>query len=226
MGSTPPSIVSDKTERGSGAARTLAFPTKECRYAYKIVQSRRKRISMSTTSCGVVQQKSSYKLQAATNKERSGRKPYNFQSAASIKLAAMPRALLAFDTGTGKSKIALDALRIARTSKAVIVCKVALITHWVRECKAENFTPFSYHGPARSISEFIAADTGVLIVSFNTLAEDINKIRDRLPYLPIIIDEAHLLVSAQAKRTWSVWKLRKSKAWLLTATPIMNGAEE
>ncbi|MDA8336471.1 MAG: DEAD/DEAH box helicase [Peptococcaceae bacterium] len=152
------------------------------------------------------------------------REPLPFQIEAINQLAGMRQALLAYDMGLGKTKIVLDALAAASERKALVVCKAALLSHWKQECSLEGMVPYVYHGPGReqALVDFVRAGEGILLTSFNIVGLERDLLPGRLSWLPVVVDEAHLLVNARSQMTWGIWRLKKTRVWLVTGTPIMN----
>jgi len=156
------------------------------------------------------------------------RKPFPFQIEGIQWLSQKRYALLAYDMGLGKTKIVIDALRTAEEYKAIVVCKASLISHWKKEAGIENIPVFSYTGSKRQIvlDRFLQADSGILLLSFNICGTERDALPAKLPYLPVIVDEAHLLTKATSQMTWGIWRLKKKMVWLVTGTPIMNSVED
>jgi len=156
------------------------------------------------------------------------RPPLPFQVEPIAWLSQQKSALLAYGMGLGKTKISLDALHVSGEKKAVVVCKAALISHWEREVKLEVMTPYAYAGADRkeTLKRFIQASEGILILSFDICGAEQDRLPDQLPALPLIVDEAHLSCRASSRRTWGLWRLKKSRVWLLTGTELMNRLED
>jgi len=72
--------------------------------------------------------------------------PYPFQIEAIEWLSQRRYALLAYDMGLGKTKIVLEALKKSGESKAIVICKASLISHWKKEAGLENISVFPYTG--------------------------------------------------------------------------------
>lgn len=169
---------------------------------------------------------------------KTGRTPKPYQTEASQQLASLSHALLAFTMGTGKTKIALNALTMRGVTHAVIVVKASLISHWKNESELEGHSPFVYHGSKKdkALEDFKTASNGVLLISFEGLVKNKDLIRKvimaivygrKIP-MSLIIDESHLLVNPRSNRIWSVWGISRlfTSIWLLTGTPIVNDVED
>jgi len=156
------------------------------------------------------------------------REPFPFQIEAINWLSDRKYALLAYDMGLGKTKIILDALKKSGEKKALVVCKASLISHWKKEAGMENIPAFSYTGNKRNntLNNFLQSDSGILLLSFQICGKERETLPAKFPVLPVIVDEAHLLTKATSQMTWGIWKLKKSRVWLVTGTPIMNRVED
>ena len=180
-------------------------------------------------------------------------KPYQIQ--ASNQLSLMPYALLNYPMGTGKTKIALDALSLTLISHAIVITKASLLSHWEHEVILEGLQPFIYAGNKREtiLESFLESDNGILISSFHpskvseivhrlqfdklkhamkrkNQAEDGTNSQPTTSHLPshLIIDESHILANPYNQTTHEIWKLANyfNSIWLMTGTPIQNAIED
>ncbi|ATY85833.1 hypothetical protein CVV65_13595 [Kyrpidia spormannii] len=164
--------------------------------------------------------------------QNKNRPPMEHQKIAIETLRKMKFALLAYDMGLGKTKILINSVQLLPVPKAIVVTKAALLSHWKNECDVENISAWvvrgtKSNGSVSSISEFNECHSGILLMSFETitaLVETVNRILAKP--VQLIVDESHLITNPRAKRTWTLWKLRKSGVWLSTGTPIMNDVED
>lgn len=172
-------------------------------------------------------------------------KPYQIQ--ASNQLSSMPYALLNYPMGTGKTKIALDALSLTSHSHSIVVTKASLLSHWENEISLEGMQPFIYAGNKREsiLQSFLTSDNGILVTSFHPskVSEIVNTLQfAKLKFLPkkgqpvlpihlpahLIIDESHILANTYSKTTQAILKLSHyvKSIWLVTGTPIQNAIED
>lgn len=167
------------------------------------------------------------------------------------KLARMQNFLLADDMGLGKSLQALTvaAIDVVRkwAEKIIIVAPVSLKGNWADEI--EKFTTFPYMvlgqeivpGPpghpdrikkmtpverSNQLSAF-ANDTGprILIVNYEQVAPHLSELND-IDFDICIYDEAHFIKNYKSKRTKACLKLRGTRHFLLTGTPLLNHVNE
>jgi SWI/SNF-related matrix-associated actin-dependent regulator 1 of chromatin subfamily A len=134
-------------------------------------------------------------------------------------------ALLADEMGLGKSAQVIRASDLAGLSRILILCPAALRVNWEREFKKFSPTPrkfkLIYSGKdtwdedASIICSYDLASHAPPDASFDAL----------------VLDEAHFLKSAKAKRTVSILgkggiARRCKRIWALTGTPMPNNASE
>jgi len=150
---------------------------------------------------------------------------YNFQKDGILKLLSNNRLILSYDTGLGKTIMAIYALSylINRTTDKrdiLIVAPKQILNQWKME--------FSQHLP--SVSVKIYGEDGfnearVKIISYARLRLSIKDFSDK-SYLAIVFDEANYVKSIRTKQTKAANILTARYKWLLTATPIKNSPIE
>lgn len=140
-----------------------------------------------------------------------------------------PKQLLAWGTGTGKTKAAL-ALAIKNCKSILIVCPKGLKTNWMRELQSETtheaineknkgkrFEDFSHRYTEGSVT--------FTIVSKEEFRRDWDKYK---AYEGVIIDEAHTFAGMQSQMHRAMCgymlKHKVQYRWLLTATPFLRNA--
>lgn len=114
-------------------------------------------------------------------------------------------ALLALDTGLGKSFLSLELAKVKNKAPVLIICPKALTQNWEREVKHADF------------------DLRYTIITKETFRRD----WDKLPfYATVITDEAHYFSSLTSQMAKSLAKYFKKwntqYRYLLTATPYMS----
>lgn len=127
---------------------------------------------------------------------------------------------------TGKTPTTLLAVK-DRMNKGVIVCPAGLKLNWSREAQAwigKSSTVISgtKKKRVRSYQTFRDADSGLLILSYETLRADIADMDFEFDVL--IVDEAHRLRNYKTKQSKAVYDLgKKAKhVFALTGTPAVN----
>lgn len=127
---------------------------------------------------------------------------------------------------TGKTPTTLLAVK-DRMNKGVIVCPAGLKLNWSREAqlwirKSSTVISGTKKKRVRSYQTFRDADSGLLILSYETLRADIAEMDFEFDVL--IVDEAHRLRNYQTKQSKAVYELgKKAKhVFALTGTPAVN----
>lgn len=159
-----------------------------------------------------------------------GKRMFDFQRAGVAYAYARRRTLLADPMGLGKTVQAVGLMNAMQPHERVlVVCPAALRLNWLREIRA-----WDVYGRSVVIAEDrIPADANVVIVNYDRL----DKFKSALPEMRFglaVLDEAHYLKSAKAKRTQLVFGGGKDKPsiitaerWLsLTGTPMLNRPAE
>lgn len=168
------------------------------------------------------------------------------------KLATMRNFLLADDMGLGKSLQALTVaaidVKLGRASRILVVAPVSLKGNWADEI--EKFTTFQYTvlgqeiapakefghpdvikklGPverAKQIEMFREVEgPKILIVNYEQVEPHLGDL-NHMGFDIIIYDEAHYMKNYKSKRTKACLKLRGTRHFLLTGTPLLNQVNE
>jgi len=150
---------------------------------------------------------------------------YDFQKDGILKLLNNNRFILSYDTGLGKTIMAIYAISylINRTTDKrdiLIVAPKQILNQWKME--------FLQHLP--SVSVKIYGEDGfnearVKIISYARLRLSIKDFSDK-PYLAVVFDEANYIKNIKAVQTKAANALTARYKWLLTATPIKNSPFE
>jgi len=142
--------------------------------------------------------------------------------------------ILADDMGLGKTVQAITALargfHDAKFKRALIVVPNHLVFNWIKEFS--NWAPNINVGPcvpSKSINEDAWM---VCINSLQIIVTSYEKIKSLPEYIKefkfdvIVADEAQRVKNSSSDITDSFAKLRSSKTWLLTGTPIENSKND
>lgn len=144
--------------------------------------------------------------------------------------------LLADEMGLGKSIQALTVFAVdvfkGRARRAIIVCPVTLKDNWANEI--EKFTRFGYRvleGTPKRRAEILEefqlylGVPSILIVNYEQVVTHLDKFNE-IGFEVAIFDEAHFIKNGEAKRTKACLELSTNRNYLLTATPILNQADD
>ena len=155
----------------------------------------------------------------------SHRPPLEHRKIAIEKLAGSKRFILADDMGLGKTTSTIIAALETGVKKILIICPASLKINWQREIL--NYTNRSvFIGEGKNFSQ----DQDFVIVNYDILknfhdTKDTSKSQIlNSNFELVIIDEAHYVQNAQARRTKLINHfVKKIKyVWLLTGTPMTS----
>ena len=145
------------------------------------------------------------------------------------------RLLLADDMGLGKTVQAIAALRILHAQGAISSCLVAapasVLDQWRREIDkwAPELSAIIIRGPVSDRAWQWAARVDVTLVSYDTLRADFGgrapaAVRTKR-WDVVVADEAQRIKNRNDTSD-TLKKLRRTRSWALTGTPIENHEEE
>lgn len=150
-------------------------------------------------------------------------KPFKHQESISKTMAwcyLQGRGLGVFaETGTGKTKAAIDAIMRVAPTKVLIVVPPPLIFVWQNEAAKHGMSLTVVHGPKRSVPRH--DESGIWITSYQTLVNDIERWKGNELGM-VVVDESQCVKNPSADRTKAVAALRCKCKFLLTGTPYGN----
>lgn len=163
----------------------------------------------------------------------SHRPPMDHQKTAVEKLMANDRFILADDMGVGKSTSATLALIESNVEKCLIICPASLKINWMRELQMYTDKKICIvEGKVWDENADIHIMNYDIIKNYHFLEEvDENKnmikkesLLENQNYGLVLIDEAHYLSNANAKRTklMNDFLDKVPIVWLLTGTPMTS----
>jgi SNF2 family DNA or RNA helicase len=158
--------------------------------------------------------------------------PYQLEGVAFL----MPRhaALLADEMGLGKTIMTILALRLLLQAglvrRALLVCPKPLVFNWCRELHAwAEDLPFEVIGGpfmARRAAWQISS-APLKIVNYEVLTRDAELVdSDDVRFDLVVLDEAQRIKNRESKTAQAARRLRRSRSWALTGTPIENRPED
>jgi SNF2 family DNA or RNA helicase len=136
--------------------------------------------------------------------------------------------LLADDMGLGKTLQAIGVLVLWKeegrlSSPCLVVVPASLITNWLRELV--RFAPalkvHTHHGTGRRLDP--GAD--VVLTTYETVVRDVAGWA-QTPFSLMILDEAHGLKNAAAKRSLAIRRVQRNAILALSGTPVENRLED
>lgn len=136
-------------------------------------------------------------------------------------------ACLADDMGLGKTLQTICFLarqwELNPEAKSIVICPASLLHNWEQEMN--KYLPSRktcvYRGPTRDFEGFWAGDQDLLVASYNTVRQDIEKLSTHI-WQVAIIDESHNIKNTAASITKSVGMIRAMHKIALSGTPVMN----
>lgn len=145
------------------------------------------------------------------------------------------RAALFYDPGLGKSKIAVDLIRLLRhlnlNMQALVLGPKVTIANWGREIDRHSGHRLKWSaitGKRREREDGIRriADEGadVVLATYDTARNLGDLIVSKLPYQILICDEAHLVKSWDSDRTRATWEIaqKASRRVNMTGSPTQG----
>jgi len=155
----------------------------------------------------------------------SHRPPLTHQKESIQKLVENKKFILADDMGLGKTTSTIIAALETGAKKILIVCPATLKINWKREI--ENYTDRSiFIAESKSFStehDFVIINYDI-IKNFHSTKDKKNSDMLNANFDLVIVDEAHYIKNAQAKRTKLINDIVKDidRLWLLTGTPMTS----
>jgi SNF2 family DNA or RNA helicase len=158
--------------------------------------------------------------------------PYQLEGVAFL----MPRyaALLADEMGLGKTIMTILALRLLLQAglvrRALLVCPKPLVFNWCRELHAwAEDLPFEVIGGSFTVrrAAWQISSAPLKIVNYEVLTRDVDIVdSEDVRFDVVILDEAQRIKNRESKTAQAARRLRRSRSWALTGTPIENRPED
>lgn len=162
-------------------------------------------------------------------------KPYDHQIQGLCHLFYYPRAALFFDPGLGKSKIAVDYMRLLRfrgdKSAVIVMGPLVTIRNWGAEIDRHSGSTLRWSAVLGTKEKKIAAidmvargEADVLLITFDSAKNYVDQIVNTVDYKTIIADESHLIKEWGSARTKSAYEIaqKASRRAVMTGTPTLG----
>ncbi len=157
-------------------------------------------------------------------------RPYQWEGVAF--LVRNESALLADEMGLGKTVQTIVALRLilrnSVSSRVLIVTPNALAYNWEREIRA--WAPDLVVRRVRGTSEDRLATyqlpIQVMIATYEQIRADALDMNPQVHFTVVVLDEAQRIKNRHSLAALSCRFLRRSRAWVLTGTPLENSIED
>lgn len=155
--------------------------------------------------------------------------------------------ILADDMGLGKTLQTLAVIRRGQEQSdgnlpSLIICPTSLVVNWKQEASKffDGFNISVYTGKKRRqllqdiylltsrgqvVSSKRRIKNQLLITSFGVALRDY-EVLSRIPWMYVVVDEAHQIKNPSAKRTHAIKTINGENKLALTGTPIQNNLDE
>ncbi len=159
------------------------------------------------------------------------RKLYRYQIDGLRQFLATGRLLLADDMGLGKTTQAIAACHVlfdkGRVRRGIVVAPASLKSQWLREWRETTDAPVEVvdGNPAERAKQYRGLRSGFLIVNYEQLLRDLDRIHALAPDL-VVLDEAQRIKNWATKTAVYVKSLRPRYRLVLTGTPMENRLDE
>ncbi|HEV3122388.1 MAG TPA: DEAD/DEAH box helicase [Isosphaeraceae bacterium] len=156
---------------------------------------------------------------------------YAYQREGVARFVSAGRLLLADDMGLGKTAQAIACCnmlrRAGKVKRGLIIAPAALKPQWAREWCVFSDMPIDVvdGSPPERHAMYDARKEGFLIINYEQLLRDLDKIKDWDPDL-VVLDEAQRIKNWATKTALSVKGLNPPFRLVLTGTPMENRIEE
>lgn len=161
---------------------------------------------------------------------------FSFQKTGIQFLMGNESALLADEMGTGKTVQTVVAIRLlmqkGSANYALVVCPVSVLRQWDEHFRdwAPELLVTVVRGNQRTRALDWSMPAHVYIAAYDTLRKDIDE--NVLPresmskFDVVVLDEAQYIKNADSARAKAVRRIKASRRWALTGTPIENKIED
>lgn len=142
------------------------------------------------------------------------------------------RAALFYDPGLGKSKIAIDLIRLLRhtgnTATALVLGPRVTVRNWGRQIDLHSGRQVTWAAlvgtpkQKRAILDRAAAEgTDIVLSTYDTARSLVDLLVERLPYSILVCDESHGVKTWQSERTKTTWEIAQKamRRILMTGSP-------
>ena len=134
-------------------------------------------------------------------------------------------ALLADDMGLGKTLMVIAFHLHRTTGPTLVVCPASLLANWEREFArfAPNVPLHRYHGPGRSLDDFIPGQ--VIVTTYGTLLRDADRLA-AIRWDVVVADEAQQVKNHRSQAARALRYIPAGARIAVTGTPVENSLSE
>jgi SNF2 family DNA or RNA helicase len=158
--------------------------------------------------------------------------PYQHQIEGLCHVFYNMRAALFYDPGLGKSKVAIDLVRLLRQTgnrtTALVLGPRITVRNWGREIDIHSGHQLSWAAlvgtPKQkrdALDRAAAEGTDIVLATYDTARSLVDLLVERLPYGILVCDESHFVKTWQSTRTKTTWEIAQKAARriLMTGSP-------
>lgn len=166
-------------------------------------------------------------------------KPFDHQIEGLAHVYYMMRAALFFSPGLGKSKIAVDLLRLLKhTGKfkpCLLLGPLVTIRNWGKEIDRHSGSSLKWRAvlglPKKKEEAILSAkedSVDVLLVTYDTASRYEEKLLEKYDYGIVIADESHQIKTWNSARTKAAFELsqKASRRVIMTGTPTLGSPDD
>jgi len=145
------------------------------------------------------------------------------------------RSALFLDPGLGKSKIAIDLLRLqhflGERQPAVILGPLVTVKNWGKEIDKHSGKQLRWTAllgtkkeKTAAVDRAAAGEVDILLLTYDTARNFVDAIVDNVPYRTVIGDESHLIAKWESARTKAAHELgqKATRKVIMTGTPTLG----
>ena len=151
----------------------------------------------------------------------------------------MPRSALFFAPGLGKSKVAVDLMRLCgflgEPGMSVVLGPLVTIRNWGKEIDRHSGGTLRWgamlgtpEDKLRVIDEAAAGQFDALLLTYDTARNYVDQVFEKVPYTRVIADESHRIKNWGAERTIAAFELgqKAERKVIMTGTPTLGSPED
>lgn len=129
------------------------------------------------------------------------------------------------------------AKKLVTSKTTLVVCPPSCLMQWQQEIetKARGLKVAVFHGPGRTSSAAVLAQSDVVLTTFPLVGSELTNMNNtkkpksplfRINFWRIVLDEAHNIRNPKTKAAQAICQLHARHRWAVTGTPVHNIPED